>query len=96
MKIGLSDPRSKGPFSTIGLSDPRSIGIPPGPESSRFLYGISLYRSIILTQFDTRRNAKQTKTSSQSIFRACVPIAPRLDPPLIVRSTRSLVCQRAH
>ena len=25
-KIGLSDPRSKGPFSIIGLSDPRSIG----------------------------------------------------------------------
>ena len=28
-KIGLSDPRSKGPFSKIGLSDPQSIGIPP-------------------------------------------------------------------
>ena len=24
--IGLSDPRSKGPFTKIGLSDPRSIG----------------------------------------------------------------------
>ena len=46
-KIGLSDPRSKGPFSIIGLSDPRSIGpfsLKRGPID-RFKIGLSDPRS---------------------------------------------------
>ena len=41
--IGLSDPRSKGPFTKIGLSEPRSIGIPPGELSlSRMVHGTAI------------------------------------------------------
>ena len=46
-KIGLSDPRSKGPFLIIGLLDPRSIGPFPlkkGPID-RFKIGLSDPRS---------------------------------------------------